>query len=52
MFQDLFRHSIETGSLADLRRGSNSLNWDTDECSLTGEIIQGLYNEMGMGLFC
>ena len=29
MFQDLSRCLIETGFLADLRRGSNSLNSDT-----------------------
>ena len=31
MFQDLRRHSIETGFLADLRRGSNSLNSNSGE---------------------
>jgi len=30
MFQDLSRRSIETGFLADLRRGSNSLISDTE----------------------
>jgi len=29
MFQDLSQRSIKTGFLADLRRGSNSLNSDT-----------------------
>ena len=31
MFQDLSLRCIETGFLADLRRGSNSLNPDTGE---------------------
>ena len=30
MFQDLSRRSIETGILWDLRRGSNSLNSDSE----------------------
>ena len=35
IFQDLSRRSIETGFLGDLRRGSNSLNSDTDHIGLS-----------------
>jgi len=35
MLQDVSRHSIATGFFADLRRGSNSLNSDTDTLDIS-----------------
>ena len=37
MFQDLSGRSIQTGFLADLRRGSNSLNSDTGDAIIEEE---------------